>query len=284
MQRALRGASRLALVAGIGGALMFGLAGTAVAKQSSHARFVARARAALIRYLKHNAAPELAAPAPSGFSSNATNFSFNWSGYTDTSTTHGAFSRVSGTWTTPKVVCTAEDTITSEWVGIDGATDTTVEQDGTIGWCFEDKPTYFTWYEMYPAGTIEVGKTLQPGDKITAVVARTGTTYKLTVVDSTRSGDNVSKTATCAATTCLATSDEWIAERSSFSIGIAPLADYGTWTLSSGAGIKGGKSLTIAGMGSSPMEMVDATDSYLLDSTTALTSGDIFTTKWLNSY
>ena len=167
----------------------------------------------------------------------------------DTSTTHGAFSRVSGAWTTPKVVCTAEDTITSEWVGIDGANSTTVEQDGTIGWCFEGKPTYFTWYEMYPAGTIEVGKTLQPGDKITAVVARTGTTYKLTVVDSTRTGDNVSKTATCAATTCVDTSDEWIAERSSFSIGIAPLADYGTWTLSSGAGIKGGQVLDDRGDG-----------------------------------
>ncbi len=284
MQRALRGASRLALVAGIGGALMFGLAGTAVAKQSSHARFVARARAALIRYLKHNAAPELAAPAPSGFSSNTTNYSYNWSGYEDLSTTHGEFSRVSGAWTTPKVVCTAEDTITSEWVGIDGGNSNTVEQDGTIGWCFEDKPTYFTWYEMYPAGTVEVGKTLQPGDKITAVVARTGTSYKLTVVDSTRTGDNVSKTATCAATTCVDTSDEWISERSAFSIGIAPLADYGTWAFTSGAGTKAGHSETIGAMGSSPIDMVDATDSYLLSSASALTSGAAFTTKWLNSY
>jgi hypothetical protein len=284
MQRVVRGASKLALVAGIGGTLMLGLAGTAAARQSAHARFVARARVALIRYLKHHAAPELRAPAPGGLSSNTTQYSFNWSGYEDISTTHGAFSRVSGVWSTPKVICTAEDTITSEWVGIDGAADSTVEQDGTISWCFEGKPTYFTWYEMYPAGTIEVGKTLQPGDKVTAVVARTGTSYKLTLVDSTRTGDNVSKTATCAATTCLATSDEWISERSAFSIGIAPLADYGTWTLTSGAGIKSGKSLTIGGMASSPVDMVDATDSYLLSSTSALTSGAAFTTKWLNSY
>lgn len=94
----------------------------------------------------------------------------------------------------------------------------------------------------------------------------------------------MSKTATCAATTCLDTSDEWISERSSFSIGIAPLADYGTWMFTGGAGIKGGKSLAIGGMGSSPIDVVDATDSYSLASTSALTSGSAFTTKWLNSY
>ncbi len=94
----------------------------------------------------------------------------------------------------------------------------------------------------------------------------------------------MSQTATCAATTCLATSDEWIAERPEFSVGVAPLADYGTWTLGSGAGTKSGSSQTIGGMGATPIDMIDATDTYQLNSTSALTTNNKFTTTWLNSW
>src|ERR1700733_10613257 len=96
-------ARRLALVAGIGGTLMLALAGTAAARQS-HARYAARAKAALIRYLKHQGAPAVRAPRPGGLAvSNTTQFSYNWSGYEDSSTTDGAFTKVSGAWVVPAV-------------------------------------------------------------------------------------------------------------------------------------------------------------------------------------
>ncbi len=85
------------------------------------------------------------------------------------------------------MTCSAEDQITSDWVGLDGFNSGTVEQLGTISWCFQGTPTYFTWYEMFPAGTIEVGTTLKPGDKIAASVTRTGTSYALKLTDSTTS-------------------------------------------------------------------------------------------------
>lgn len=251
------------------------------------ARFLAEARSALVSYLKHNHQPlELthgsAHVGPVGTSDVS---SFNWSGYADTSATTGTFSEVSGEWKTPAVACSIEDTITSEWVGIDGFSDATVEQDGTLDWCFEGTPTLFTWYEMFPAGTIEVGTSLQPNDLVKASVSRTGTTYTLALTDFTRPANSFSVTSTCAAATCLDTSAEWIAERPSFSIGIAPLADYGIWRLNDATETAGGTAGTISSYPTNDqIGMVDATDSYQLSTPTTLSGGNSFFTFWRNSY
>jgi len=252
------------------------------------ARFLTEARDSLVSYLRDNhpqvelVHPGLAHSSPAGTSAAA---SYNWSGYADSAATKGTFTRVSGQWITPKVTCTSEDTITSEWVGIDGWSDATVEQDGTLGWCFEGRATYYTWYEMYPAGTVTVGASLLPGDKITATVSRSGTAYKLALSDLTRPADSFVKTAACALTTCLDTSAEWVAERPAFSIGVAPLADYASWKLSGGAETASGKAGTISSFATNyRTNMVDATDHYQLSSASALTGGSSFVTTWHNSY
>ncbi len=252
------------------------------------ARFLAEARSALVRYLGHHDHQNAwlthgsAHAGPAGTSDVS---SFNWSGYADTSATTGTFSEVSGEWKTPAVACSIEDTITSEWVGIDGFSDATVEQDGTLDWCFEGTPTLFTWYEMFPAGTIEVGTSLQPNDLVKASVSRTGTMYTLALTDFTRPANSFSVTSTCAAATCLDTSAEWIAERPSFSIGIAPLADYGIWRLNGATETAGGTPGTISSYPTNDkISMVDATDSYQLSTPTPLTGGNSFFTFWRNSY
>jgi peptidase A4-like protein len=265
--------------------------GGAPAHQAYHqpsARFLAQARGALVRYLRHSH-PTLMTAHPVGRHGPRAvtlSASYNWSGYADESTKSGTFTKAAGSWTTPAATCTAEDTITSEWVGLDGATSATVEQDGTLDWCFEGTPTYFTWYEMYPKGTIEVGSTLQPGDAITASVTRSGTSYTLTLTDATNPANSFTEKASCPAATCLDTSAEWIAERSSFSIGIAPLADYGTWKLTGGTETAGGKAGTIGSYATvAEIEMVDATDTYVLSAPSPLTSAKKgFTTTWDNSY
>jgi hypothetical protein len=261
---------------------------TVAASQRPSVQFLAEARSSLVRYLRHDhpqvelVHPGLAGSAPRGTSRAG---SYNWSGYADVTATKGTFTKVSGAWTTPAVTCGSEDTITSEWVGIDGWNDGTVEQDGTLDWCFESKATYFTWYEVYPAATIEVGTSLRPGDKITAAVSRTGTSYKLSLTDATHTASSFSKTATCAAATCQDTSAEWIAERPSFSIGIAPLADYASWKLASGSQTASGKSGTISSFaGNDEVQMVDATDNYELSAPSGLSGGKSFTTTWRNSY
>lgn len=73
--------------------------------------------------------------------------STNWSGYAATGAT---FTSVSGSWTVPDVTCAnPSDGSTSEWIGIDGDGNQTVEQDGTEADCAGGSPQYYAWYEMY---------------------------------------------------------------------------------------------------------------------------------------
>ena len=58
----------------------------------------------------------------------------NWSGYAVTGKT--PFNYVSSTFTVPTVTCNGmKDVYTSDWVGLDGFNDQTVEQDGASGTC-----------------------------------------------------------------------------------------------------------------------------------------------------
>ena len=251
------------------------------------ARFLSEARTALVKYLRHSHPQAmLVHTRPAHAVKNVTaSSSFNWSGYADTATKHQTFTKVSGAWTTPSVTCNAEDQITSDWVGLDGFNSNTVEQLGTISWCFQGAPTYFTWYEMFPKGTVEVGTALKPGDKISASVTRTGTSYALKLTDATTAGNNISVTKPCALATCLDTSAEWISERPSFSIGIVPQAHYNAFKITAGSVTANGHTTTIgAGPGVNSVTMIDATQAYNLNTVSALTGGNAFSTTWKNSY
>jgi len=251
------------------------------------ARFLSEARTALVKYLRHSHPQAmLVHTRPAHAVKNVTaSSSFNWSGYADTATKHQTFTKVSGAWTTPSVTCNAEDQITSDWVGLDGFNSNTVEQLGTISWCFQGAPTYFTWYEMFPKGTVEVGTALKPGDKISASVTRTGTSYALKLTDATTAGNNISVTKTCALATCVDTSAEWISERPSFSIGVVPQAHYNAFKITSGSVTANGHTTTIgAGPGVNSVTMIDATQAYNLNTVSALTGGNAFSTTWKNSY
>jgi Peptidase A4 family len=213
--------------------------------------------------------------------------SYNWSGYADTSTTKGEFTSVSANWVVPKVTCTAEDRIVSDWVGLDGATNSTVEQDGTVSQCYEGTAFYSTWYELYPANEVVVGTAVNAGDHITASVKRSGTTYTLKVTDATTAGNNVSQSATCAASTCLDESAEWIAERPAYTTtGIVPLAQFAKTTFSAAKATGGGTAGVISTFTpTDQISMIDSTQAYTLDTTSALNSGgNSFSDTWQNSY
>jgi len=161
--------------------------------------------------------------------------STNWSGYADTGS---GFSTVTGSWTEPGVSCTSTTSLAAFWVGLDGYSSSSVEQDGTLIECYRGAAYYYTWWEMYPANAIQVvGSTLHAGDSITASVVRSGTSYTLKVTDSSRSADSFSTTQTCSS--CANSSAEWIAEAPSGSSGVYPLSDFGSWT-ESGATVKAG--------------------------------------------
>jgi Peptidase A4 family len=257
------------------------------------ARFVAEARSALVKYLRHSHPQAILVHSRRMHAiGNVTAAqAYNWSGYADTASKAQTFSKVSGAWTVPSVSCTPEDQITSDWVGLDGFSSSTVEQLGTFSWCFEGTATYFTWYEMIRAGTVEVGTALKPGDKISASVTRTGKSYALKLTDSTTSGNNISVTKTCALATCKDTSAEWISERPAFGtstgafLGFTPQAHYSAFKITSGAQTSNGKAGTIgSGPGVNSVTMIDDTGTYNLNTASGLTGGNSFSTTWKNSF
>lgn len=147
----------------------------------------------------------------------------NWAGYVDRGRT---FSIVRTTWKQPKVTCTSADAIAALWVGLDGYTSGTVEQDGTLAYCHNGQPTYYTWWEMYPHNTVQLmHASVRPGDKVTSSVVRKGTSYTLKVVDHTRPGNSFTRHTVCAV--CKDSSAEWIVERPSGPSGLYPLARFG---------------------------------------------------------
>jgi hypothetical protein len=211
---------------------------------------------------------------------------FNWSGYGDTNTGGLVYSKVAGSWTQPAVTCTQEDQWVVTWVGIDGLTNSTVEQDGTMAQCFEGTAHYYSWWEMYPTNDIQVvGSTVKPGDKITGSVVRTGTSYALKVTDATTTANSFSTTQTCTVSGgCANSSAEWIAEAPGGQRGQIPLADFHSWKLTSATVTAGTKSGDISTFPDDEITMIDFTGTYPLASPGALSSGNSFTVTWHNSY
>jgi hypothetical protein len=182
--------------------------------------------------------------------------STNWSGYADTGS---SFSQVSASWTEPSATCSSrQEQLAAFWVGIDGYSSDSVEQDGTLIECYDRTAYQYTWWEMYPTNDIQVvGETAAAGDAITATVTRSGTSYTLTVTDATHTADSFTKTETCSATSCVDSSAEWIAEAPTGSSGVEPLANFGTWTASNAAVTEGTTAGTISSFSDDEITMID---------------------------
>ena len=216
----------------------------------------------------------------------------NWSGYAVSGKT--PFNYVSSTFTVPTLTCNGmKDVYTSDWVGLDGFNDQTVEQDGASGRCTVQSnyklPYYYAWIEMYPAATVKEYK-VQPGDVITASVNYTGGMFNLTITDVT-SGETRTVSSACA--TCERASAEWIIERPA---GCDPfptncflfaLANFGTTTMSEDVARQDGGSTT--GLSAYPnahqIFMIQPTKSggfYTLDNVSAVDAApNAFTVTWL---
>jgi hypothetical protein len=174
----------------------------------------------------------------------------NWSGYAATSSKK--FNGVSSTYVQPAVTCPGKPKqYTSNWVGLDGFNDQTVEQDGTFAFCGgpgSTTPKYVAWYEMYPAGSVEVFH-VKPGDVMHASVEYAGGKFTLTITDTT-SGKTATDVASCSS--CARASAEWIIERpagcnAAFTkCFLFALADFGTTTMSSDVASTGGPWRSVA--------------------------------------
>jgi hypothetical protein len=223
--------------------------------------------------------------------STTTTISENWSGYAVAG--KKTYSYVTSSWVVPTVTCPGvADQWSSEWVGLDGYNDQTVEQDGTDAWCggaSDTTPKYEAWYEMFPAGSVNLFA-VHPGDIIDATVSYSDSTgaFTLTVSDLS-TGKSGTDSATCS--TCARASAEWIIERPALCNNaltkcfITELADFGTSTMSGDeASVDGG---SVKGVGSFNNDAIDIVNPdangdggfYSLDTVGAV-SGKSFTATW----
>jgi hypothetical protein len=246
--------SRRFLAATFGAATLIGTVGLAVLPGAASAGSAARGGVTVHRVAAADIAkpggPIVRATVPGHASAQVAGQKFsvamqslNWSGFAVTSSKK--FTYAQSRFVQPTLTCPGDhaNEWSSNWVGLDGFNNTTVEQDGTAAHCGgtgNTTPVYKAWYEMYPAGSVNVF-TVSPGDTINTSVSFGNGKFTLTVSDLT-SGKSATHTAKCAS--CVRTSAEWIVERpelctSATNCFLAHLADFGTTSMSAKVRVAG---------------------------------------------
>ena len=148
----------------------------------------------------------------------------NWAGYAE-SGAPGTFTSVSSSWTEPAVTCTAQQTFSSFWVGLDGDGTQTVEQTGTEADCNNGAASYRGWFEMFPNAPVFYNNPVAAGDAMSAsVVAGGGGAFTLTLSDQTQGW---TQTTNQTSATAQLGSAEIIAEAPSDANAVLPLSNFG---------------------------------------------------------
>jgi len=210
-----------------------------------------------------------------GSTANATNAaattSENWAGYASAGTP-GQDTSVSASWTQPAVTCTATNTFSSFWVGLDGDGTPSVEQTGTEADCDNGAATYEGWFEMFPNAPVFYNNPVQPGDAMSAsVVANGGGAFTLTLTDTTAGW---TQTTNQTSNTAQLGSAEIIAEAPSDG-NVLPLSNFGTVNFTNATA----DNAPIGNENASALTMVSAAN--VTEATpSALTGGNAFTVTW----
>ena len=103
--------------------------------------------------------------------------SLNWSGFyakSKKSVKHSV-SHVSGTWTVPVITPATSHTYAYIWVGMDGASNHTIEQIGTGHKWGNGVQENIAWFQMYPHRSFRIKRfPIAPGDQISGEVRYVG--------------------------------------------------------------------------------------------------------------
>jgi hypothetical protein len=178
----------------------------------------------------------------------------------------------------------------SFWVGLDGYTSSSVEQTGTDSDCTSaGAPSYYGWYEMYPAGSVDLSASqfpVKPGDKMTAIIMYNpaNSNYSLILSDAATGKSN---TFNATSTSLARSSAEFVAEAPSqcelLFCSELPLANFGTVNFTGAGATDGhGTNGSITSFANSKMNMVD-NGTTLATTSTLDSSGSNFSVSWNNS-
>jgi hypothetical protein len=174
----------------------------------------------------------------------------------------------------PALTCTSKTTYSSFWVGLDGYSNSALEQTGTEADCIGGKAEYGAWWEVLPASESPYSVTVKAGDSLSASVVYNGNgTFTMTLTDSTQ---NWSKSTTADGSSGFQDSSaEVIAEATDVNGSIAKLSDFGTVTFTNAEA--DGSSLG----GYSPTEIIMAGNTDIKAQPGSI-SGGTFSDTWEN--
>jgi hypothetical protein len=165
----------------------------------------------------------------------AASVSTNWAGYValPSASVGARFSSVSGTWTQPSATCSAgRETYSATWIGLGGYAvhARALEQIGTDTDCTRSgSAVYSGWYELLPAGPVNLKLKVHAGDQMSAsvTVKRHGVTLRIRDLSTGRRFSTTRRM-----TRIDTASAEWIVEAPSACVSsetcqILPLTDFG---------------------------------------------------------
>lgn len=169
--------------------------------------------------------------------------STNWAGYLASphASAGSRFSGVAGSWRAPGATCSGgRETYSATWVGLGGASQRPrgLEQIGTAADCARSgRAAYSAWYELVPAGPVELGLRIDPGDRMSASVTVKAHDVTLGIRD-LNTGARFRTTKHLS--TVDASSAEWIVEAPSLCVAAnvcteLTLTDFGSVSFSSAA-------------------------------------------------
>jgi len=221
---------------------------------------------------------------------NAT-YTLNWAGYV-AKTAH--YTSVSASWVQPAVKCGANNEyVAAFWVGLDGYSSNSVEQLGADSDCSRGTPSYYAWFEMYPAASVNLSSSTYPvkaGDTLTGTVTHSGTSYTLSLTDAEASGGKWTFSQPESASDANA-SAEWVAEAPQICFFIfcqqASLTNFGTVTFSGAQAAAGAPNAPISSFtasgGPHDITMVSSTGTVKAQPSSLAAGGEGFTDTWHHS-
>jgi hypothetical protein len=183
----------------------------------------------------------------------------------------------------------APTSYSSFWVGLDGLTSTTVEQTGTDSDCDAGKPTYYAWYEMYPAASVDISTTsypVSPGDTITGTVTSDDPGQNFTLTLHSSRGWTFSIPESAGSTSYARSSAEWVAEAPStcslLFCSVTSLAHFSPVTFSGDQAAVVAPTPTYKTLGTLPNESITMTSSSgsVKATPTPISGGNSFTVNW----
>jgi Peptidase A4 family len=226
--------------------------------------------------------------------------SANWAGYV-VEAPSGKISSVKMSWIVPSVSCSLLSVnYAVEWVGIDGAGSSTVEQTGTASNCEIVGADYYAWYEFYPSPAVTIPDPVHSGDIMSGQVLYQSSSGLYTILLT----DNSQHWTYQAAGTVSGSKDssvEWIVERPEICLltvcSLTSLANFGTvfsgpkYTLLSSSqsdiATINGKTGSISSFSSAKGDTVYEVSMYSLNSptyplatTSTLVKGRSFSVAW----